>query len=153
LKNQRKDIIGELDDQDRFWIERRGPEELQPNFINPHRVQIFSFEEIWKGILARLVELKVLRDPDDMVEEAGDDDDSTEYEDWEYANASEEPTDSLGRPKFDFIRAARKRFGKLFRGQPSARKGKSRSLEEQMKRNDFIMINKALLKVAEHEAF
>ena len=40
---------------------------LDTKQLNPHRVQIYSIEEIWKAILARLVQLDVLRDPDEEV--------------------------------------------------------------------------------------
>lgn len=46
--------------------------------MNPHKVQMFSIEEIWKAVLARLVKLDVLRDPDDDSE--GSDEDSTDLE-------------------------------------------------------------------------
>lgn len=49
---------------------REGP--LAP--IDPHRVQLFSFQEIWKGVVTRLAELNVLKDPDAKA----DDEDSME---------------------------------------------------------------------------
>jgi hypothetical protein len=43
---------------------------------------VFSFEEIWQGVLQRLVELKVLRNPDEFAPVGNDSDESEEYIDW-----------------------------------------------------------------------
>ena len=51
---------------------------LDTKSLNPHRVQIYSIEEIWKAVLNRLVQLDVLNDPDeDAIEE---DSESSELE-------------------------------------------------------------------------
>ena len=61
---------------------------------------MFSLNEIWKCILARLVELNVLRDPEDD------------------SNASDEESDDLGT-EFDFVHHGNKRVGKLFNNKKS----------------------------------
>ena len=50
--------------------------------LNTHKLQVFSFEEIWQGVLQRLVELKVLRNPDEFAPVGNDSDESEEYTDW-----------------------------------------------------------------------
>lgn len=81
--------------------------------MNPHKVQMFSIEEIWKAVLARLVKLDVLRDPDDDSE--GTDDDSTDLEE-----------------EFDFVAKAQKRVGKLLK-EKRTKKAKHLALIDQMK--------------------
>lgn len=34
--------------------------------IDPHRIQVFSFEEIWRGVLKRLISLGLMKDPDEV---------------------------------------------------------------------------------------
>ena len=99
--------------------------------INPHRVQLFSISEIWGSVKERLIELKVMKDPD--VESYGSDSDSTEMED-----------------EFDFKARTRERVETLF----NAKRGKDKnekSIAEIMKRNDLRVVRKAFEKVVEHE--
>jgi hypothetical protein len=48
---------------------------LDTRSLNPHRIQIYSIEEIWKAMLERLIHLEVLRDPDENIAEDSDSDD------------------------------------------------------------------------------
>jgi hypothetical protein len=115
--DEREDFLTQLDTTDRFYKVREGIDQLDTKKLNPHRVQMYSIEEIWKAILARLVKLDVLRDPDDDSE--GEDSDSTDLED-----------------EFDFIPKAEKRVGRLFKAKRN-KKGKNPPLIDQMKQNDY----------------
>ena len=96
IHDKRSEFIYKMDDQDRLYKVREGPNMLDTRKMNPHKVQMYSLEEIWKAVLARLVKLDVLRDPDDDSE--GEDNDSTDLED-----------------DFDFVAKAQKRVGKLLK--------------------------------------
>lgn len=112
-------------------------------------MQVFSFEEIWKGVLSRLVELRVLKDPDHISDDDASSDTSEEYSNWDDAEE-----DEFSRPMFDFVGRAKQRFGNILRGQTKQRKRNNHpTVEDQMRPNDFIIINKAILKTAEHETF
>jgi len=37
---------------------------VDTNNINPHRVQMFSLQEIWNGIMQRLITLGVIKNPE-----------------------------------------------------------------------------------------
>ena len=93
---------------------------------------MFSLNEIWKCVLARLVDLNVLRDPD--ADSANtDDDESDELED-----------------NFDFVLHGRERVGKLFNSKRS-KDQKERALRDIMPKNDFNVVNRMLCKCIEHE--
>ena len=93
-----------------------------------------------------------MKDPDDMEMKPEDEvssESSDEYQSWDYT----EP-DNLFRPRFDFVGKAKSRFARILREQPKVRKlQKHPTVEDQMKINDVIIINKAILKTAEHEQF
>jgi hypothetical protein len=108
-----------------------GLDQLDTKQMNPHRVQMYSIEEIWKAVLTRLVKLDVLRDPDDDSE--GESEDSTDLED-----------------DFDFIAKAEKRVGNLFKHKRT-KKAKGLPLQDQMKQNDYKTVQRMLAKSIEHE--
>ena len=76
---KRDEFFAEMDQQDRIFQERVGNAALETSHINPNRVQIFSLNEIWDCVQARLIELKVMKDPE--VDSFDSDSDSTEMED------------------------------------------------------------------------
>jgi predicted nucleotidyltransferase component of viral defense system len=93
---------------------------LDTNSLNPHRVQVYSIEEIWKAILARLVQLSVLRDPNEKF--ITEDSESTELD-----------------GEFDFVEKASKRVDK-FLMKTRSRKDKGKSVGDQMRQNDLIVM-------------
>lgn len=86
--------------------------------------------EIWKSVLARLVDLNVVNDPD--ADSFASDCESSDYEE-----------------HYDFILQGTKRIGRLLKGKRSSRDQKS--LGEQMPRNDLRLINKMLEQSIYHE--
>jgi hypothetical protein len=100
LKKTRENVIKE-DKKDRFIYERKGKDQVDTINLNPHRVQMFSIEEIWKAILKRLVDLNVMRDPDDDHYES--DNESTDLDD-----------------EFDFVHHGQNRVGRLFKDKRCA---------------------------------
>ena len=72
-----------------------------------------------------------MKDPD--VDSFGSQSDSTEFED-----------------DFDFVALGKERIGELFKARNNADKGE-KSVAEQMRKNDLLVINKMLEKVIEHE--
>lgn len=66
LEHKKRDFLFEMDQQDRFMRERRGKKERDWQVVNPHRVQMFSLNEVWKCVQQRLVELNVMKDPDEV---------------------------------------------------------------------------------------
>ena len=89
--------------------------------VDPHRVQVFSMHEIWKCVLARLVELKIMRDPD---------------HDSFYSDESSEE----GSKEYDFIKHANKRHGILFK--PSKKlKDTDKCLADMMPTKDYTLMN------------
>ena len=82
-------------------------------------------------ILARLIELNVLRDPDDLS--YGSDEESEELKDG-----------------FDFLHHAKRRVGRLFKNKRSKQQ-KEKALRDLMPKNDFAVCNSMLEKVIEHE--
>lgn len=87
--------------------------------------------EIWKCILARLVELKIMRDPD---------------HDSFYSDESSEE----GTKDYDFIRHANKRQGILFK--PSKKlKETDKCLADMMPQKDYTLMNQMMMRVADHE--
>ena len=104
---------------------------LQTAQINPNRVQIFSLNEIWDCVQRRLIELKVMKDPE--VDSFDSDSDSTEMED-----------------DFDFVAIAKERMGTLFKGKKK-KEANEKSVAELMRRNDLVLMRKAIDKVCEHE--
>lgn len=108
--------------------------------LDPHRIQMFSFEEIWQNVVSRLIELKVMRDPEVVKREK--------------AAAEMEQSDSSSdyEEEFNFIGKAREREGRIFAGKVKA--GATRTtMKDQMRRNDFALLNRAISLVASHERF
>lgn len=124
MQELRKHFVEVNEDRDQIYMERRH-NEINTTKCNPHRVRIYSLNEIWKNILARLVELKVLKDPDD-----------TDSEDLEF-NESEELEDD-----FDFNREAINRQGRFLKFK-RYRDGRG-ELVKLISSNDFKLINKML---------
>lgn len=83
-------------------------------------------------MLARLVELKVLRDPDDDV----------------IIDSEEESSELEG--DFDFIHEGKKRVGKLMKNKRYKHQ-KEKPLIDMMPQNDFLVVNKMLEKSIDHE--
>ena len=103
VKNLQKDrdiYIKRNDELDKILMERKDKHEIDTQKCNPHRVQVYSLNEIWKNMMARLVELKVLRDPDDDSEADEGEIDSSDLE-----------------GDFDFIHEGRKRVGRLLKNK------------------------------------
>lgn len=113
IQDERSEFVYKLDKNDRIYKVREGTQILDTRNMNPHKVQMYSIEEIWKAVLARLVKLDVLRDPDDDSE--GSDEDSTDLED-----------------EFDFVAKAQRRVGKLLK-EKRTKKAKHLALIDQMK--------------------
>jgi len=133
IAQERAEHIEEADGQDRIVKERKGVEVQDVLKINPHKVQMFSLNEIWKSVLEKLVELNVLQDPDAD------------------AFLSDEDSDEL-KDEFDFVVHGSRRIGRLLKEKRSKQQ-KEKPLRELMPKNDFAMINKMLQKVVEHEKF
>lgn len=57
---------------------RKGEDELNPLKVNPHRVQLFSINEIWKSVQQRLIELDIMKDPD--LDSLASESESTDFE-------------------------------------------------------------------------
>lgn len=110
---------------------RKDKDELDTKLMNPHKVQLFSLNEIWKNILSRLVELNVIKDPDDFDEDSGE--------------SSEELED-----EFDFVKYGQLRVGRLLKNK-RLKSQKEKALVDIMPQNDFNVINKMLQKAIEHE--
>ena len=98
-------------------------------------------------MLGRLVDLKVLEDPDKVKYNNDNkiEDSSSDYEhDWE-------------TEYFDFVGRGKERVGRLFVGKANSDKRKKgqeiTSVDDLLRRNDFIMINKTMQKAVEHEEF
>lgn len=127
----RREFIHELDEQDRYLQERKGQDALNLLKVNPHRVQLFSLNEIWKCVQDRLIELEILQDPD--ADSLASDSDSTDFEE-----------------NFDFMQKGPERIGKMMYGKKPKDK-KQKSLKDLMKQNDILMINGMLQKIIEHE--
>ena len=92
-----------MDKHDRYFNERKGTDELKITTINPHRVQMFSINEIWKSIQHRLVELKIIKNPEVDSDEEGED--SAEVDD-----------------NYDFEKLVKERVNYLFKGRKNASK-------------------------------
>ena len=118
----------EMDAHDRVLQERKEEVIVNPWKINPHRVQMFSINEIWTCVQQRLVELKVMKDPE--ADSQGEESDSTDFEEG-----------------FSFVEEGAMRVGKLFR--PKA--GQEKSLKDQMKKNDWTLLNKLLERAVAHD--
>jgi hypothetical protein len=99
--------------------------------INPHRVQLFSINEIWSCVSKRLIELKVMKDPE--IDSADSDSDSTEMEE-----------------DFDFVAVAKERASTLFKGKKK-KESNEKSVAELMRRNDLTLMRRAMDKIVEHE--
>lgn len=129
---QRRDFFYEEDKDGRIMVERRGlDQQFNALKVNPHRVQMFSINEIWRCISQRLVDLEVMKDPDE--DSANSDHDSTDFEE-----------------DFDFLEAAKRRKGNLLRGK-KANGSTEQGLYGIMKKNDFLLLNRMLDVIAEHE--
>ena len=92
---------------------------------------MFSINEIWRCISQRLVDLEVMKDPDE--DSLNSDHDSTDFEE-----------------DFDFLEAAAKRKGNLLRGKKSNGSTEN-GLYGIMKKNDYLLLNRMLDVLAEHE--
>ena len=91
--------------------------------------------------------MKVLEDPDKVKYNNDNkiEDSSSDYEhDWE-------------TEYFDFVGRGKERVGRLFVGKANSDKRKKgqeiTSVDDLLRRNDFIMINKTMQKAVEHEEF
>ena len=131
MSSKRNEFFAEMDEQDRVYQERKGNFMLNIEKINPNRVQIFSLNEIWSCVEKRLIELKVMKDPE--VDSFDSDSDSTEMED-----------------NFDFVTQAKERVDTLFKGKKK-KDPNEKSVAELMKRNDLILMRKAIEKLCDHE--
>jgi hypothetical protein len=129
LDARRTDFLLDMDEQDRVYRERKGKAMLDWQKINPHRVQMFSIQEIWRCVQQRLIELDVMKDPD--AQQVVDDGDSTELEE-----------------DFDFVEAARARADTLFKKKKS-KESKDKALGEMMKKNDLKIVNRMLTLAAD----
>ena len=123
----------ETDKQDRIFQERKGADQLNTLKINPHRVQMFSINEIWQSMQSRLIQLNVLKDPE-VESFASDEGESTEIED-----------------ATDFAQFAPNRIQFLFKGKKNQDKG-VKSVEQLLRRNDLHLMKKLVEKVLEHDA-
>jgi hypothetical protein len=92
---------------------------------------MFSINEIWDCVSKRLIELKVMKDPE--IDSAGSESDSTEMED-----------------DWDFVTIAKERASTLFKGKKK-KESNEKSVAELMRRNDLTLMRRALDKVVEHE--
>ena len=109
--------------------------------MDPHRIQVFSFEEIWRGVIKRLVALNIMKDPDEAAKiRAADLEEvsSDEYEDGD---------------NFNFVKMATARSGRLLAGKIEGPGGIKQSLKDSMRINDFIMLNKMLDMTNDHEQY
>lgn len=131
VRIKRDKFLYNTDKKDKIWQERKGRDELKVTKINPHRVQMFSLNEVWKLVQSRLIALNIMDDPDIASEESGSD--SSEVED-----------------TVDFCNFAESRIAGLFKGKKGKEKGQ-KSMDQIMKRNDLILMKKIVKKVAEHE--
>lgn len=50
IDHSRRDYMFELDADDRYLRERKGRAQLDWQKINPHRVQMFSINEVWRCV-------------------------------------------------------------------------------------------------------
>jgi hypothetical protein len=122
LKTHRYYVEHDMDEQDRIYQERLGKDELDFKKVNPHRVQLFSINEIWRCLKGKLVELNVIRDMDVLSVQS-------EHEE------SDELPDS-----YDFLRLKKLRLKNLF----SERHDQERhltSVRKLLKRNDIKFVN------------
>lgn len=131
MSAKRNEFFAEMDEQERIYQERIGNFMLQAAKINPNRVQLFSLNEIWDCVQRRLIELKVMKDPE--VDSFGSDSDSTEMDD-----------------DFDFVAVAKERMSTLFKGKKK-KEGNEKSVADLMRRNDLVLIRKAMEKLCDHE--
>lgn len=131
MDHKRHEFLHEMDEQDRIFQERRGKDAHNPMKINPHRVQMFSINEIWNTVSRRLIELNVMKDPD--VEDYHSDSDSDEWE-----------------QRWNFVHEGRKRQGKFFVGKKK-KDDNVPCLKDLMKKNDILLINRVLEKTIDHD--
>ena len=131
MGSKRNEFFQEMDEQDRLLQERKGAFMLDAMKINPHRVQLFSINEIWQCISKRLIELRVMKDPE--CDSLASDSDSTEVEE-----------------DCDFVQVASERVHSLFKGKKKQDRSE-KSVAELMRRNDLKLMKRVVTKVVEHE--
>lgn len=108
--------------------------------MDPHRIQVFSFEEIWRGVIKRLVALNIMKDPEEAAKIRA-------------ADLEEVSSDEYEEHNFNFIKSATDRSGRLLAGKIEGPGGIKQSLKDSMRINDFIMLNKMLDLTNEHEQY
>lgn len=131
MSGKRDEFFQEMDKQDRLLQERSGAFMLDAMKINPHRVQLFSINEIWQCVSKRLIELRVMKDPEG--DSVASDSDSTEVEE-----------------DCDFVQVASERVHSLFKGKKKQDRSE-KSVAELMRRNDLNLMKRVISKVVEHE--
>ena len=102
-------------------MERRDDFELNPLKVNPHRVQLYSINEIWRCVQGRLIELKIMKDPE-LESENISDGESTDVED-----------------DIDFKQFASERLPELFKGKQNLERH-LQSVENLLKKNDLRFV-------------
>lgn len=123
LQANRLFLEHDMDDHGRFFQERVGKDELDFNKVNPHRVQLFSINEIWKCIKGKLIELNVIRDSE-VLGITSNGDESDEIPD-----------------HFDFVRFKNLRLKNLFGERHDQEKHLS-CVRKLLKKNDLKFISK-----------
>lgn len=119
----------EMDEQDRYFQDRRGSDELQVEHINPHRVQLFSMNEIWKCIKDRLIQINIIRKPEEDFGEQSD------------ASSDAEPDDLTLKD------LAKRRLPNLF-GNRSSMERHLTGVANLLKPNDLRLVKEVIWKTA-----
>ena len=101
MNQARKNFFFEEDQDGRVFKENRlqrgdkGKPQFDPLKVNPHRVQMFSINEIWHCVSRRLGELGVMHDPDEKSQKCIDSDSEQLDDDFDFREAIESRIDSV----------------------------------------------------------
>ena len=101
MNQARKNFYLEEDQDGRVFKENRmqrggkGKPQFDPLKVNPHRVQMFSINEIWHCVSRRLGELGVMHYPDEKSQQCIDSDSDQLDDDFDFREAIEHRIDSV----------------------------------------------------------